>query len=538
MGAAPGVLAGLGLFFVGMRLVGSHLQQLASGRIRDLLARTLERPAVAPLAGFLSGALTQSTSASTFIATSLLGAGSLKPPAALSMLAAANVGTSVLVLLATVDLQAAVLYLMALTGLAFLNGWDQAERSRHAVLAVLGLALLLYGLGMLKSGVAGLRGDPWMREFIEFAGSDAPVGFVAGFILAVAVQSSSIVTVLALPLVAEGLLSFDQVLLMVYGASAGSGYAALMLSAGLEGPPRQLALCQALLRTAAAVLLSGVQLLELATGLPLVMAGLAALTPDVATQSGLAYLMFQCVVAVLAALAFRPLLALTAAWSQPAAAPSEARPAYLFPAAVSEPATALSLAQREYQRLVTVLPQYLDPVRPEEERDPQGLPEVRRITGDRAVMTELEDFLGAMVRANPEMNQIEQVFELRSRALGLKALQSALAEFTGLLQQVPASERPAFVAHLVEGLHLLLGLAAEAVEDQDPETAALFATLTSERGELMDRVRRELLGGAASIAGRETLLSATLLFERILWMLRRLAPASAVVPGEEDGQPA
>ena len=50
----------------------------------------------------------------------------------------------------------------------------------------------------------------------------------------------------------------------------------------------------------------------------------------------------------------------------------------------------------------------------------------------------------------------------------------------------------------------------------------MLRTLTEERGELMDRVRKELLGGSKGLAGRQALLSATLLFERLLWLLRRL----------------
>jgi hypothetical protein len=46
--------------------------------------------------------------------------------------------------------------------------------------------------------------------------------------------------------------------------------------------------------------------------------------------------------------------------------------------------------------------------------------------------------------------------------------------------------------------------------------------MTGERGALMERVRKELLGGAQNLSGREALLSATLLFERLLWLLRRL----------------
>ena len=49
--------AGIGLFFIGMRLISSHLQQLGGGTLRALLARTLSRPLVPQLAGFLACSL-------------------------------------------------------------------------------------------------------------------------------------------------------------------------------------------------------------------------------------------------------------------------------------------------------------------------------------------------------------------------------------------------------------------------------------------------------------------------------------------------
>ena len=41
MNTASSAAAGLGLFFVGMRLVGSHLQQLASGLAHKMMHGTL-----------------------------------------------------------------------------------------------------------------------------------------------------------------------------------------------------------------------------------------------------------------------------------------------------------------------------------------------------------------------------------------------------------------------------------------------------------------------------------------------------------------
>lgn len=528
MSAIGVVLAGLGLFFAGIRLVSSHLQQLASGGIRKLLARTLGRPLVAPLAGFLSGALTQSASASTFVVTGLISAGAIGIGAGLAVLAWSNVGTAMLVLVASFDLRGVVYYLLALAGAAFFGGLDQDARFRHAVQALLGLALLLLGLLTLKAGVTDLRADPWVQEFMEFAGTAAPVGFLIGFVIAVAAQSASVVAVLALPLVHLGVLGLEQTLMLIYGANIGSGAAVLMLSSGLEGSPRQLALCQTLMRALAGLLLVLLWLLESGAGLPGLAAALRLASDDPMRQAALAYLAFQTAVALVALVGARPLLALTHHWSPPSAADTEARPAYLFDEAVADPASALELARREYQRLVGRLPAFLDELRPPEERDRPNVPGAVHRAGSTAVALELEQFLASIVRANTDMQDIQTVFEARARVGALQALQRSLGEFVQELGTVPAAQRPRFSVALVEGLHLILGVAADAAAG-DADAALQLQLLTADRGELMERVRQELLGGAASLAGNQALLTATLLFERILWMLRQ---AAWVRPGQ------
>jgi phosphate:Na+ symporter len=482
---------------------------------------------VPQIAGFLSGALTQSTSAVTFIAAGLVSARTTTVVGALPLLAWANVGTSVLVLLAGLDVRLLVYYMLGAVGFAFFGGMDQREQARHALLALLGLGLLLLGLSLLKGSVADLRSNPWVHEFLEFAGTAGMVAFLVGFIIATAVQSSSIVTVLALPLVHEHLLGVPQVALMIYGASVGSGFAVLLLAQGLEGASRQLAMCQVGLRLIAAFILIPLFIVETMTGVPLVLAGVAMVSANVAAQCGFVYVVFQLTVSVAAGVGGTWLCRMAAQLSPEEAGNTQLKPAYLFDEGVNDPETALTLATLEYRRLVGFLPEYVEELRPEEERDPQHLPFAQRRAVNSAVVQEILDFLSSTQRTHPDMSGVDRLYALRSQVEGLKALQDSLADFSSQLASVPEEERPALVRHMVEGLHLLLGMAGEAMGEAADEAVMdakdMLMAMTEERGALMERVRKELLGGAQSLAGREALLSATLLFERLLWLLRRVA---------------
>ena len=524
--AAVAAWAGLGLFFVGMRLISAHVSQFGGGRFHALMVRGLKRPLAPQSLGLMFGALTQSTSAVTFVTSGLVAAGGMTLSQALPMLSWANVGTSALVLLAAINIHSLVLLLLGTVGLSFFLGLERTEPYRHAVFALLGLGLLLLGLTMLKGGVATLGAEPWMREFVEFAGSSVAIALVSGFVIAVAVQSSSIVAVLALPLVHEGLLGLDQTVLMIYGASVGSGFAVLLLASGLEGHARQLSLCQASLRALTALILLPLFFVERDGGVPLVMALLRAAADSPMTQCALAYLLCQLILVLTSQISAQWLLGLARTLAPPSVQESLMKPHYLFDEAASDPATALSLVALEHRQLVGFLPDFLDDLRPEDERSPQAVPLTLRASASESIADEIDRFLGAMIRANPDMADIEAAFSARSRLQTLQPLQTALAQFASELLNVPVAERPPMASLMVEGLHAILMVAADTAEGDDPEAARTLFILTDDRSTLMERVRHELLDGSGSLGGRESLLSATLTFERIIWLLRRLAPPS------------
>lgn len=518
--------AGLGLFFIGMRMISAHVRQLGGSGFHALLVRGLVRPFAPQSVGLTFGALTQSTGAVTFITSGLVAAGTLTMARALPMLSWANLGTSALVLLAAVNLHSMVLLLLGMLGLSFFLGLDQADRYRHLVFALLGLGLLLLGLTMLKESVASLGAEPWMREFVAFSGSGVAIALVSGFVIAVAVQSSSIVTVLALPLVYQGLLNLEQTLLLIYGASVGSGFAVLLLASGMTGPSRQLSLCQAVLRALTALLLLPLFFLERDGGVPLMLAMLRALSDNPATQCAVAYLMFQVVLVLTSRISAVWLLGLAARLAPPSQDEALMKPQFLFEEAAADPATALALVALEHRRLVSLLPDFLEDLRAEDERSAQAAPLRLLAAASQAIAEEIDRFLAATVRANPDMADIDQVFAARSRLQTLQPLQSALHQFASELAAVPLADRPAFAEQMVEGLHAILMVAADTAAEDAGDSADMLLMLTEERSALMDRVRQELLGGGTSIGGRESLLSATLTFERIIWLLRRL-----VLPG-------
>ena len=515
--------AGLGLFFAGMRMLSTHMRQFTGGAVRSTLIRLLNRPMAPQSAGLIFGILTQSTGAVTFITSGLMASGAMNIERALPMLAWANLGTSALVLLAAINMHAAVLVLLGLVGLGFFMGLDQTDKYRHAILGLLGLGLLMFGLTMLKTSMASIGSDPWMREFVEFAGSGEAIALVSGFVIAVAVQSSAIVTVLALPLVHEGLISLDQTVLLIYGASVGSGFAVMLAASGMDGSGRLISLVQAMLRVVAAGVLLPLFFIERYADIPLVLALLRQVTSSAATQCALAYTLFQAVLILSSQVMAKRLISVSARLAPPSLDEAMMKPHFIFPEAVNDPATALALVELEHKRLLTFLPDFLEDIRPVEERSPAALALKLRSASSESIANEIDQFLSATLRANPDMADVAKVFSARSRLQTLQPLQAALTQFASGLLVIAPQERPAFAAIMVEGLHSILMVASDCATDESGDSQELLFILTEERSALMEQIREELLGsGEKRMEGRAALLSATLTFERVIWLLRRL----------------
>jgi phosphate:Na+ symporter len=66
------VWAGLGLFFVGLRLISAHMRQLGGSGFYSILVSALGRPLAPQSVGLLFGALTQSTGEVTFVTSGLV----------------------------------------------------------------------------------------------------------------------------------------------------------------------------------------------------------------------------------------------------------------------------------------------------------------------------------------------------------------------------------------------------------------------------------------------------------------------------------
>ena len=352
-------LAGLALFFLGVSGSQTNLQQLTGRRFRRLLARWTKHGALAGAWGFIFGAVTQSAIAVSFILAGLIAGGALTVSRALMIVGWANVGTAVLVFLAAIDVQLAVLYVVGLTGLAV--AFDVAPRFKPGLAALFSIGLLFLGLNLMKQVFAPLPGFHWFQTVAEFSRGSEIAAAVFGMLLRTVIHSSSAIAVLAVILSHAGLLTDTQIIMLIFGSGIGVTLSSYLLSSEMKGIPRQIVLFHGAINGVAGLLCVGLTLIERATGWPLILSWVAAAPGGANARLSFAYLFVMLGVAGMAAVSARRAPAWLNRWSPPTVEQGLSQPRHLQNEALNDPDAALDLAEREEESLLARLPAYLNP---------------------------------------------------------------------------------------------------------------------------------------------------------------------------------
>ena len=110
MTSANSLILGLGLFFLGLRLIGENLRRLYGSSFRNVIKRTTHSPLFGAGLGTLAGAVMQSATAVTFILVSLTDSGLIKARAAAPIIVWCNVGLTALAFVTTLNIHPIVAY--------------------------------------------------------------------------------------------------------------------------------------------------------------------------------------------------------------------------------------------------------------------------------------------------------------------------------------------------------------------------------------------------------------------------------------------
>ena len=89
-----GLVGGLAIFIFGMNMMSECLQKAAGDKMKKILSMLTKNPVLGVLAGALTTAVLQSSSATTVMVIGFVSAGLMTLPQAVSIILGANIGTT------------------------------------------------------------------------------------------------------------------------------------------------------------------------------------------------------------------------------------------------------------------------------------------------------------------------------------------------------------------------------------------------------------------------------------------------------------
>lgn len=251
------VIGGLGLFLMGMWLMTEGLKRAAGDALRAILERWTSNPARGFVTGLALTGAVQSSSAVTMATIGFANAGLLTLSQSVWVIYGANVGTTltgwiVQLLGFRLDIGA---YAMPLVGLGMalrLTGGDGRRAAYGQALA--GFGVLFLGIAALKGGFEGLAQDLAVPRAGHGVLVDRLIYLGVGIVLTTLMQSSSALLVVALSLLASGIVTLDDAGAMVLGAAIGTTTTAILASIGATPTAKRVASAHVVFATLAALI--------------------------------------------------------------------------------------------------------------------------------------------------------------------------------------------------------------------------------------------------------------------------------------------
>ena len=184
-----GLFGGLAIFIFGMNMMSESLQKAAGERMRKILSLLTKNPILGVLAGAVTTAVLQSSSATTVLAIGFVSAGLMSLPQAISIIFGANIGTTITAQIIAFKISNYI-YLFIFVG--FLISFAvKNQKWKYVGQTLFAFGLLFLGIETMGSVMKPLAKSAFFTNMIAKV-SDVPVvGVLTGTLMTLVVQSSS-----------------------------------------------------------------------------------------------------------------------------------------------------------------------------------------------------------------------------------------------------------------------------------------------------------------------------------------------------------
>ncbi|MBO4554891.1 MAG: Na/Pi cotransporter family protein [Clostridia bacterium] len=251
--ALLGLLAGIGVFLVSIKIISSNLESVGGNRLKALFAKTSKSNLLGVGIGTAATALVQSSGATSVMAIGFVNAGVMALTQAAAIVLGSNLGTTITGQIVAIgflgngtSMISASVILAALAGVgAFITYFAKRGKVKRIGSLLAGFGLLFLGLNTMSGSMKTFTGtESPIRDFIQginFTGYEIVLVCV-GILLTAVMQSSSVTSSIAITMYASGLITLNQGIFLILGSNVGAVVVALLATLGANVNAKRLAL--------------------------------------------------------------------------------------------------------------------------------------------------------------------------------------------------------------------------------------------------------------------------------------------------------
>ena len=234
-----GAVAGLSLFLYGMKLMADGLQKFAGDKLKSIVRTLTKNRLMAVLVGMFVTTVIQSSSATSVMVVGFVNAGIMTIQQAVGVIFGANIGTTITGQMVSFNLSQ---WAPIAIGTGILMGTlVKNPKLKEFAEILVGFGILFIGMNYLKDALAPLKDLPAFTEWIVNYGHHPLFGVALGFIMTLALQSSSATIGVLIALASQGVLPFATALYIIFGDNIGTCTTALISSLGTSRRGKQVA---------------------------------------------------------------------------------------------------------------------------------------------------------------------------------------------------------------------------------------------------------------------------------------------------------
>lgn len=184
-----GLVGGLSIFIYGMNMMSECLQKAAGEKMKTILSMLTKNPVLGVLAGALTTAVLQSSSATTVMAIGFVSAGLMTLPQAISIILGANIGTTMTAQIIAFKISDYI-YLFIFVGflIAFVSKKQKVKNIGQTIFA---FGLLFLGIETMGDVMKPLASSAFFVDMIGKVSHIPVLGVAVGALMTLVVQSSS-----------------------------------------------------------------------------------------------------------------------------------------------------------------------------------------------------------------------------------------------------------------------------------------------------------------------------------------------------------